>query len=170
MAGKPGRSGKARTPEERQEKRRYAKMGGDAAAGRTTAAQPERPEGSVEHSPALLAAFPELAGYPFPVPDSLALKDALEAALKQAKAYQAEVELDEARVKRDLARGKLRTKEWHDAQSVLLSELFIARLSIITGAALQLFPPERQPIARHALDQAVEEYRRQVSAATKEKP
>jgi hypothetical protein len=164
MSGKRGRTGKVHTPEQRQAKRAAARMGGNAKAGRDG----PRPEGSVDHSPALLAAFPELAGYPFPVPDSLALKDALEAALKSAKAHQAEVELDEARAKRDLARGKSLTKDEHTARCVALAELFISRLSVITSAAVELFPPEQQPGARHTIDQAVAEYRRQVAAATKD--
>jgi hypothetical protein len=164
MTGKKGRSGKCHTPQERQAKRTAGRMAGNAKAGRSR----PRPEGSVDHSPALLAAFPELAGYPFPVADSLGLKDALEAALKSAKAHQAEVELDEARAKRDLARGKSLTKDEHTARCVALAELFVSRLSIITSAAVDLLPPEQQPAARHAIDQAVAEYRRQVAAATKD--
>lgn len=166
MTGMPGRSGKARTPEERQAKRRYAQMGGNAAAGRVPI-DPDTPptEGSVQHSPALLAAFPELAGYPFPVPDSLALKDALEAALKQAKAKQADVELDEARAKRDVSRGKLLPIDAIRAREQARLDLIVSKLSIITDAAVNLHPPERQPTARHAMDQAVADFRRQIAEA-----
>jgi hypothetical protein len=167
MSGKPGRSGKARTPEERQAKRRYAKMGGDAAAGRTSTPPPERPEGSVDHTPALLAAFPELADYPFPVPDSLALKDALEAALKQAKAKQAEVELDEARIKRDLSRGRLYTADQIRARDQDSDAYILSRLSELTEAAVRLFPLESQAQARRDLNEAALRWRESIAAGIK---
>jgi hypothetical protein len=167
MSGKPGRSGKARTPEERQAKRRYAKMGGDASAGRTSASPPERPEGSVDHTPALLAAFPELADYPFPVPDSLALKDALEAALKQAKAKQAEVELDEARIKRDLSRGRLYTADQIRARDQSSDAYILGRLSELTEAAVRLFPLESQAQARRDLNDAALRWRESIAAGIK---
>jgi hypothetical protein len=176
MSGKPGRSGKARTPEERQAKRRFAKMGGNAAAGRKPAKvkrpvftkSKSRPVGSVDHTPALLAAFPELADYPFPVPDSLALKDALEAALKQAKANQAEVELDEAKVKRDLSRGALKTKvEFRESVTSIVEEI-VTRLSILVDAAVETHPPEHQPRVRHLMEAAAYKLRDDVRAHLKE--
>jgi hypothetical protein len=178
MSGKPGRSGKARTPEERQAKRRYAKMGGDAAAGRNAGnvkpakvkrpaftKSASRPEGSVDHTPALLAAFPELADYPFPVPDSLALKDALEAALKQAKARQADVELDEARIKRDLSRGRLYTADQIRTRDQASDAYILSRLSELTEAAVRLFPLESQAQARRDLATVADDWRSSVATA-----
>jgi hypothetical protein len=174
MSGKPGRSGKARTPEERQAKRRFAKMGGDAAAGRHAGASrvkpakvTSRPEGSIDHTPALLAAFPELADYPFPVTDSLALKDALEAALKQAKAKQAEVELDEARIKRDLSRGRLYTADQIRARDQSSDAYILGRLSELTEAAVRLFPLESQAQARRDLNDAALRWRESIAAGIK---
>jgi hypothetical protein len=182
MSGKPGRSGRARTPEERQAKRRYAKMGGDAAAGRHAGAShvkpakvkcpaftksESRPEGSIDHTPALLAAFPELADYPFPVPDSLALKDALEAALKQAKAKQAEVELDEARIKRDLSRGRLYTADQIRARDQSSDAYILSRLSELTEAAVRMFPLESQAQARRDLNEAALRWRESIAAGIK---
>ncbi|MEY2653580.1 MAG: hypothetical protein RLZZ524_608 [Pseudomonadota bacterium] len=107
MTGVKGRSGKISNPESRKLRRAAAAAGGQAFAGRGKADAPEPVEGLPDHAPALLAAFPELRGYPFSVRDSLALKDALDAALKQAKARQAEVELEEAKAKLAQAAGRL---------------------------------------------------------------
>jgi hypothetical protein len=172
MSGKPGRSGKARTPEDRRAKREFARMGGHAKAGRTMHADPpddaDRPEGSVEHSPALLAAVPDAADYPFPVLDGLAAKDLMEFLLKRKKVEQAEVELDEARIKRDLSRGALKTKtEYREAITAIVEEI-VSRLSILTDAAVELHPPEQQPRVRHLMDTAVRQLREEVRAKLKE--
>ena len=167
MSGKPGRSGKARTPEERQAKREFARMGGRAKAGRTMR-DAVRPEGSVSHSPALLAAVPDAADYPFPVPDGLAAKDLMEFLLKRKKVEQAEVELDEARIKRDLSRGALKTKtEYREAITAIVEEI-VSRLSILTDAAVSTHPPEQQPRVRHLMDTAARQLREEVRMKLKD--
>ena len=130
MTGKRGFSGKCHTPEARQARRAAAIQGGNAAAGRTST-PPERPAGSVEHSPALLAAVPDAVDYPFPVPDGLAAKDLMEFLLKRKKVEQAEVELQEAKSKLALTNGRqipradldraikrIRDAWWREAQQI----------------------------------------------------
>jgi hypothetical protein len=87
---------------------------------------------------------------------------------RQVEVQRAEVELAKAQDERDIASGRQVTKEWHATEVRALSELFVSRLSQITDAALSLIPPEQQPAARHALDRAVDAYRKDVAAAAKD--
>lgn len=146
------------TPEGRQARRKAGLAGGNARIGRAGPQLPP-PEGSVVHSPALLSAFPDLKDYPFAITEPLALKDALDAAVKKSKAAQAEVELEEARDRRDQARGKLMTKDQHrDAVGSIVGAIVESSSSLLT-AAVSLHPPEQQPMARHQFEQALAAWR-----------
>jgi hypothetical protein len=154
MTGKRGFSGKPPTPEARQAKRAAAIMGGNAKAGRTSDPPADQVDGVPEHSPALLAAFPELSGYPFPVPDSLALKDALEATLKQAKALQAEVELEEAKAKLALTSGRQVPKSELDKTAATIRDTWATSarqivsgvLAKLTGQSIELRTAVREAV------------------------
>jgi hypothetical protein len=173
MTGKRGFSGKPPTPKARQAKRAAAIAGGNAKAGRTQ--PPATPhddalEGSVEHSPALLAAFPELSGYPFPVPDSLALKDALEATLKQAKAHQAEVELEEAKAKLALTSGRQVPRSELDRTAATIRDAWATsarQIASDTLAKLAALPVEARQIIKGAVEEATAAAAERVAAALK---
>lgn len=158
MTGKAGRSGKPNTPEARRAKRAAAIAGGNAKAGRAPSGKHPAPiEGVPAHSPSLLAAFPELAGYPFPVLDSLALKDALEATLKQAKALQAEVELEEAKAKLAMTSGRQVPKSELDKTAATIRDAWASsarQIASDTLAALVAFPVDAREMVKVAVESA----------------
>jgi hypothetical protein len=79
----------------------------------------------------------------------------------------AEVELARAQDERDIARGLLITQEDHLAQAKEIVDRILSHLPIIVDAALAQHPPERQPTVRHALDQAVRQFREAAASAVK---
>jgi len=78
------------------------------------------------------------------------------------------VELGRAKDERDLAAGKQVSREWHAKEVMSMAELFLARLSQITDAAISLVQPEQQPSARHTMDRAVAAYRKDIVSAAKD--
>jgi hypothetical protein len=169
MSGVKGRSGKVTTPEQREARRQAAIAGGNAAlaaaAERRTPVPP--PTSSIDHPAGLLAAFPELASYPFPICEPLGLKDALECVGKSYKAKESEVELEMAKDKRDIARGKLLTREAHRQAVAAIVESIVSSLDSLPGVAAELVPPEQQPIARHKMQMAIAKLRAEIAEKIK---
>lgn len=79
----------------------------------------------------------------------------------------AEVELAKAQDERSIARGDLISRERHLDQVRETIDRVLALLPVITDAALAQHPPERQPTVRHAIDQAVREFRERAAVAVK---
>jgi hypothetical protein len=164
MSGVKGRSGKISTPEQREERRRLNIDAAHASAQAKADMRATVPAPSeVEHPAALLVAFPELATYPFPIHDPLGLRDALECVGKIHKARESEVELEMAKDKRDLARGKLLTREAHRQAVATIVEFIVASLETLPSVAAELVSAEQQPAARHRMSCAIAKLRAELA-------
>jgi hypothetical protein len=93
----------------------------------------------------------------------LGLRDALECVGKIHKARESEVELEMAKDKRDLARGKLLTREAHRQAVATLMEFVVASLETLPGVAAELVSPEQQPAARHRMTCAIAKLRAELA-------
>lgn len=157
MTGIKGRSGKIHTAADREARRRAAQAGGMAKRNR-----------SAGHGDPDSGADPSQDPRPFPVENWMDLKDDYAVRLADVKVATALVELDEAKVKRDLARGKLKTKEEFRESITAIVEEIVSRLSILVDAAVETHPPEQQPRVRHLMEAAAYKLRDDVRARLKE--
>jgi len=113
------------------------------------------------------AAPPEITGNAFPVRSWIDYKDHLACELQKRKIATAEVELAKAQDDRDVARGRLLTREQVEARDAARDELVLGRLSELTEASVRLHPLEAQAEARRQLGIVLAEFRRSVAAALK---
>jgi len=186
MSGVKGRSGKATTPEAREAKRHGGMLAGrgrplprdsDGNAVRPDAGMPPsmRPPSNLPPPPS-----PEdrdsddpivRIGKPFTWPDELKKEQVRGEQLANEKRaieiQKAAVELEKAKDERDIARGRLLTRDAHrQAVGEIIAEL-VAGLDGLIGIAAALVPPEQQPGTRHAMTQAVAEIRTEMAARVK---
>lgn len=158
MSGTKGKSGKIHTAADRKARRRAAQAGGMAKRNR-----------SAGHSaPDDVADTAHPGPRPFPVDNWMDLKDDYAVRLADVKVATALVELDEAKVKRDLARGKLKTRDEFRESITAIVEEIVSRLSILVDAAVETHPPENQPRIRHLMEAAAYKLRDEVRARLKE--
>ncbi len=167
MTGVKGRSGRANTPEAKAAKARAgrARWGedhpGDAATG-----APDRSPTPLDDPLETLADHDRQIGRPVTWPDALKRLQMVEQAIINEKR---EVELEEAKAKRDLARGEALTKQRHLELIRETVDCILSLIPIVTDAALAQHPSERQPVVRHALDQAVRQFREEAAVAVRGK-
>lgn len=187
MGGVKGRTGKAITPEQKEAKSRAGKIGmASRWGGRPRPAEPDaspgpslppplRPSASLPPPPSLEDRDSDdpivRIGKPFTWPDELKKEQVRGEQLANEKRaieiQKAAVELEKAKDERDIARGRLLTRDAH-RQSVgeIIAEL-VAGLDGLVGVAAALVPPEQQPGTRHAMAQAIAKIRADMAARMK---
>ena len=186
MSGVKGRSGKSLSPEAREAKR----LGGMLARrGRPltraedgtpiipSPAPPERPRGASTLPPPpseedRLSDDPEIRiGKPFTWPDELKKEQVKGEQLANAKRaieiQKAEVELEKSKDERDIARGKLLSRESHRASVAAVVASIVTALDTLPGIAAELVPPEQRPMAMHRMQQAIAKLRAEIAEKVK---
>jgi hypothetical protein len=178
MGGVKGRTGKAITPEQKEAKSRAGKIGMASRWGTPpdpSLPPPLRPSASLPPPPSLEDRDSDdpivRIGKPFTWPDELKKEQVRGEQLANEKRaieiQKAAVELEKAKDERDIARGKLLTRDAHrQAVGELVAEL-VAGLDGLVGVAAALVPPEQQPGTRHAMAQAIAKIRADMAARMK---
>jgi hypothetical protein len=123
MTGAPGKSGKASTPEHRQNKR----AAGLASAAAKRAQQVGNLSGDLE----------------FPVTGWIDYKDHLAVELAKRKILAADIEVDTARAKQDQERGRLFTRDQVTERDEIHNAAIKEALATVTDLIAKHVPPER---------------------------
>lgn len=166
MAGKKGCTGRALTKEAKEARARAGRARwGTVHPGDMAPGAPGQPPTPLDDPLETIADHDRQIGRPVTWPDALKRLQMIEQSIINEKR---EVELEEAKVKRDLARGQLLTIDAVKEREQSRTDLILAKLSIITDAAVNCHPPEQQPHVRHLMDRAVAEFRKAVAEAIRD--
>lgn len=159
MSGVKGRSGKLTTSKQKTSASERGKKGMAARWG-TSLLPPPTGDPSAE-DPVLRLGKPVTWG------DELKRQqvegERIQNRRREVEVQRAEVELAKAQDEHAKERGQLRSLEWIRERDASRVDIILSHLPILVDAALATHPPEQQPKARHAMDQAVAEFRRKVS-------